>query len=155
MKIPKIFIAKKTLKKETKKLLEKPEIPQFKDEKRKKVFEEAKEQFPNLIDYLSSIYPNLEVVTDVCVDEPYWSFWNKHWSFWDKDLGMIGRIGTYHRSCGKDLTEYGYNGEVCVNKKWIYLAYRKGYICPNNSNDVILTHNPHRYDDKEYNIPFP
>lgn len=149
MEIPKTFRPEGDLKEKLEQLLKGPGPKQTLEE-REQTYREAKEEFPEFIEYFSKLYPDLEIIKDVR-KETHWSFWSKDWGI----MGMVGMVETYHKPCGKGLTKYGYRGEVCVNKKWIYLEYRKGYICPNGSNDVIITHNPHRYDDEDYNIPFP
>jgi len=159
MKIPKMFIPKKSLEDKTKDLLEKRPSNKC-NNWGKRFYEELKDKFPNFADYLISLYPDVEIckIKNIQSIPPY-SDDDAEWQFYIDSLPpnvkvQVGVIKGYIRESGIDTSEYGYEAEISTNAGKRKLIYRKGYHVFDSVNVIITTNDPLRRD-KNKEIPFP
>lgn len=154
MKMPKTFVPKKDLEEKTKQLLKKPILNRTESEKEKfeHLYGEAKKEFPNLIDYLLGLYPDLEIVKVKDREKLIWRFCRTQCPI---DFpAIVGTIETYREHDGRDTAEYGLKAQVLVEGRWRNIKYRKGWHCYGGTETIISPENPYRYDN-ETEVPFP
>lgn len=152
MRLPKTFIPEKDLETKIKKLLEKP-VPKTK--RRNHVYHELKKEFPQFIDYLLKLYPDLWILKTRNNASYSWYFYTSY-TKQQSPRTEIGSATVYIKEAGKNLLEYGNEAEIRIQGKWYNLKYRRGYYIMDNQKKEIAeeTRDPYRYDSIK-DIPFP
>ncbi|MBM3199616.1 hypothetical protein FJZ53_01675 [Candidatus Woesearchaeota archaeon] len=151
MKLPKTFILSKDLETKTKQLLKKPKGPYLVEEKNI-ILNQARKNFPRLIDYLLELYPNLRVTEKENKGKEIEHRW-KVWFFYDNEQ-YLGSINTYNKNTAELLFEQGYSGLILIKKEHRRLEYRTGYYYDDNTGAPVITKKPLRRDSSK-DIPFP
>ena len=149
MKVPETFRLKKDLEEKITQLLEKPIIKKPKEQGR--LYEEVKKEFPNIVDYIFELYPNLSIVKVTSQGTVIWQF---HRRLAVNAPTTVGSIETYKENRSVDVSEYGYKAHFLINGQWHDLKYRKGLHCYDTGGKIVSKEDPKRYDEAK-EVPFP